>query len=208
MIIGRTKYEDIKHTETKLSKSRYFQIRDTVWMTLIECKIHKLPLELDLILNHYHISYCTYEKINSNNNINQDILNATKLYLGFTFIDKKNNITIYFNNNISLTLKRFTIAHEIGHIILKHQNIDNLILEKEANMFAARLLMPTGPLNAMKIESSEEIAQICKVSIEAATYRFKRLQMLKGRGKFASSPLEQKLLDNFNDYIVNFNYNK
>jgi len=59
---------------------------------------------------------------------------------------------IYVNSNDSVVRQRFTIAHELGHIQLHTKRIDRDIvisrktdtglLEKEANVFAASLLMP------------------------------------------------------------------
>lgn len=77
--------------------------------------------------------------------------NAT---LGFTMI-KENDTIIFTNSSYRLSREIFTLAHEIGHVVL-HMNIehsfidDNATLsdnyeddkEKEANYFAACLLMP------------------------------------------------------------------
>lgn len=69
---------------------------------------------------------------------------------GFTDLDKKN---IYINENDPSYRQSFTVAHELGHIVLQHQpdkvgvlfrntNIPTTDEEKEANAFAANLLMP------------------------------------------------------------------
>lgn len=65
------------------------------------------------------------------------------------------NQTIYINSSESAYRKRFTIAHEIGHIVLHGRDSDrvdyrkqigfasgNEMAEIEANRFAAELLMP------------------------------------------------------------------
>jgi Zn-dependent peptidase ImmA (M78 family) len=70
------------------------------------------------------------------------------------FYDDKNKI-IYVNINDKPVRKLFTIAHELGHIFLGHKNYSVLFRipkvkeeedyseeEKEANSFAAHLLMP------------------------------------------------------------------
>ncbi len=51
--------------------------------------------------------------------------------------------TIAFNPNTSWVRRRFTIAHEIGHLLMGHTcSSDNENAETEANKFAAELLMP------------------------------------------------------------------
>ncbi|PTJ37537.1 hypothetical protein BU021_12265, partial [Staphylococcus simulans] len=66
----------------------------------------------------------------------------------------ENNI-IYLNSNHHENRKRFTMAHELGHFLLRHQGVNyrtskkeiyeglhDYINEREANSFAAELLMP------------------------------------------------------------------
>lgn len=75
--------------------------------------------------------------------------------LGFT-MKKDDDVIIYINSSVRLSRQIFTLAHEIGHVFL-HINgenpfIDNITTitasdvderEKEANYFAACLLMPS-----------------------------------------------------------------
>jgi Zn-dependent peptidase ImmA (M78 family) len=62
---------------------------------------------------------------------------------GYTVIEEnKNRATIFYNDDIeSKERKRFTIAHEIAHIVLKHQD-HNEQNEQEADTFASQLLLP------------------------------------------------------------------
>ena len=91
------------------------------------------------------------------------------------------NPTIAFNKNHRWCRRRFTIAHEIGHYMMKtgHENIEPALdgtdsIEVEANEFAAELLMP---LKEFKkdckngITSIDEIAEKYQVSKEAAGWR-------------------------------------
>ena len=67
-------------------------------------------------------------------------------------VENNDNYIIFLNEEMIESRKRFTIAHEIGHILLGHHHKDgyNLIandgldtdVEKEANMFARILLCP------------------------------------------------------------------
>lgn len=75
--------------------------------------------------------------------------------LGFT-IKKDNDIVIFTNSCSRLSREIFTLAHEIGHVILHLEDTDSFIdnrvtinggstdeKEQEANYFAACLLMPS-----------------------------------------------------------------
>lgn len=76
--------------------------------------------------------------------INFDIGNIN----GFTsYIQKNNRPLIFVNNNYSLDNLRFTLAHELGHIVLhsnKEQSKEN---EEEANEFASEFLMPKNAIS-------------------------------------------------------------
>lgn len=66
---------------------------------------------------------------------------------GVSLISDKGNHIIIVNRNMSNDRKRFTLAHELGHILM-HQNVDFIISEsrdreKEANAFASEFLMPS-----------------------------------------------------------------
>ena len=101
-----------------------------------------------------------------------------------------NSKTIYLNQSDTVQHKRFTIAHELGHWRLHSKFLeDNPDLgiyyrrpiggetddkEKEANCFAANLLVPLSQLeNFSKTCSDAELAKIFAVSFQVIGYRKK-----------------------------------
>lgn len=105
--------------------------------------------------------------------------------------------TIYISQNIHLHRQRFTIAHELGHYLI-HKKQDNSYKgvrfrsqfvasqekkeEREANVFASLLLMPTQFLEEdlqKKLEISEEfvmeLSQKYQVSPIAMTIRIEKM---------------------------------
>lgn len=50
--------------------------------------------------------------------------------------------TIYYNDNLTRERIRFTIAHELGHLILMHPDTGDEAYEHEADLFANYLLAP------------------------------------------------------------------
>lgn len=100
---------------------------------------------------------------------------------------------IKYNPNDSVKRQRFTIAHELGHHMLKHghsfrDNKKNFTLndfdhrEVAANKFAAELLMPSDAISVMinqrNISSVAELAKMFDVSIAAMKYRLENLGYL------------------------------
>lgn len=103
------------------------------------------------------------------------------------FIDPKTR-TIYVNKDDSDTRKAFTIAHELGHWILHRDKLEQSPekyavlyrkpiggekddVEKEANCFAAHLLVPRKLLDEFRSENDNVIASIFGVSPELIGYR-------------------------------------
>ena len=58
-----------------------------------------------------------------------------------TFADGKYPV-IVINANFSVERKRFTLLHELGHILMPIQSIQNSEIEKFCNSFASELLLP------------------------------------------------------------------
>jgi Zn-dependent peptidase ImmA (M78 family) len=106
------------------------------------------------------------------------------------FITISNGIPIlYVNSDDSQNRKNFTVAHELGHWILHKDRVEsdpNLAilfriplgtlnkdpLEKEANAFAAELLVPKEMLDKLKDnKSAKDLAAIFEVSEEVIGYR-------------------------------------
>jgi len=116
---------------------------------------------------------------------------------------QKGRPIIGVNARHSLNRQRFTIAHEIGHIVLHPQltlHIDDTFAvklrsdksrrgddadEKEANLFAAELLMPgdllTGDIRRMGVRDLHdeqrivELAKSYRVSTQAMTIRLQQV---------------------------------
>lgn len=69
---------------------------------------------------------------------------------GVSFITDKGFPVIIINKNFSNDRKRFTVAHELGHILLHNDNNYPVSAyrekEKEANVFAGEFLMPEGEI--------------------------------------------------------------
>ncbi|MCD6594450.1 ImmA/IrrE family metallo-endopeptidase [bacterium] len=109
---------------------------------------------------------------------------------GITMKSAKLSI-IVINKNLSITRQRFTIAHELGHIIMPHKSdfyvcyskkTKNKLMERDANRFAGEILMPQPMIAELwgKYESNprnrvEAIAKIMKISTSALRVRIREL---------------------------------
>lgn len=127
----------------------YHDIERIVNSLIGKAQIEKAPVNIETICHNHDIAL---ESIEAEDNLS-----------GFFLVNDNNKKVIGFNKNHSQNRIRFTIAHELGHFQLHYKNdqkffIDNgaskffrndvsslgtLKQEREANAFAAALLMPT-----------------------------------------------------------------
>ena len=75
---------------------------------------------------------------------------------------------IYYNEKKALACIRFTLAHEIGHAVLNHQNEDDLGAEREANCFARNLLCPLPIATALEAKTEDDYVSVFNVSNQMA----------------------------------------
>ena len=207
MIIGRTNCKaELTNPEQSLSKERYYFISHLSRDCLIKSKINSLPVSLNTIVKYFKLKVISYKKIKE---LKLEVYyNLMQNNYGFSQKDKNGNYAIFYDNELPIGTQRFTIAHEIGHILLFHFDSPIKTREKEANMFAARLLMPMCILHECKVKSAQEIKSMCDVSIISAEYRYKRLLLVEPRNKFYTDKNEAKLKKFFNPFIKKYLKNK
>lgn len=181
----------------------YKGVRDSAWKCLIANDISSFPVNILGIAKRCGIR----------------VLKNTTTYVlapkehGRTFCDGDYWYIVY-NDQEPTELSRFTLAHELGHILLGHdialakyagviQISGKPKSEQQADMFAIRLLCPACIIWALCLHSAEDIASYCRVPLSIAKLRAKRMEELYARNKFLTSPLEKQLYDNFSNYIRN-----
>ncbi len=117
-----------------------------------------------------------------------------------------------YDDSMPLSRVRFTIAHELGHILLGHEIVAGFshfrkiqegkpIEETQADEFAARVLAPACVLWALGASTADDIAALCGISKQAAQTRAQRMAVLRKRNKFLTHPLEKKLFAQFQPWI-------
>lgn len=205
---------------------RYTEIRDADWQLILDLKIKELPVKISEILSVLGIKAYTYKE-NYRNLVHFGLEDVMKSCAAFT-LHLNGQYIIFYDESKLPERTRFTLAHELGHIILgsgfKQTQTGMLITtrnsepsendspeETEANMFAARLLAPSCVLHELKLFTAEDIMKYCDITKTAANFRLKRLMLLenrnerflrdRGHGCYYISPLEQKVRQQFDEYI-------
>lgn len=112
---------------------------------------------------------------------------------------------------------RFSKAHELGHIVLKHftefeqpdsysiyKSAAYQVLEREADMFAAELLAPTPILKKLSLFDVERIKRLCDISTAAADITISDMNLDLN----VSEAEKNSVLRRFHRYIYTKEYNK
>ncbi len=128
----------------------------------------KFP-EIDIfhIINKFeNIFLCSYskfaEKLDATHN--EFAYNFASSEHGFTIANyNKNKFIICYNNWKDETTIKFTLAHELGHVVLKHK-ADNQTARKEADCFARNLLCPIPVSDGFSLESVSDYAKCFNIS--------------------------------------------
>lgn len=204
---------------------QYQVSRDSAWRIMIDLGIDRLPIRVSSVCKQLGIQISSLQ---SAQHVLKKILPSdymAEIRDGLAIM-WQGRPYVFYNAEASHGRNRFTLAHELGHVVLGHLNprwkgtafrtesdplSNHAPMEREANVFASRLLAPAGVLMQIGIQSAAEIAALCDISQQAAEYRWKRLQLLyerdakfkaqRGHGTVGMSPLERQVLQQFADYI-------
>lgn len=140
--------------------------RDLAKKVIKDTKIKEAPVSLQVVINHLQKEFdLTVSRIDLSKGVSGLLVRCSELDTEY--------YSIGFNQNEPWCRRRFTIAHEIGHLLFGHTcskgggSKDNN--EKEADVFAAELLMPTSLIKKdfLRLSNIPDLAKLYRVSEQA-----------------------------------------
>ena len=194
-----------------MNYQNYQQARDAAWRILIDCNVRELPVSMGAICKQLGVRLYSYQ--DAKQSIQNRGLSEVVTHTDGLSLYSNDTPIILFDNTLPPSRIRFTVAHEIGHIVLGHvmpgqatcrnrePSPNDDPAETAANQFAARLLAPACVLWGLNLHTPEEISRVCGISMTAARFRADRMQILYQRGKFLTSPLERLVYERFGEFI-------
>lgn len=172
----------------------YKDSRDASWKFLLKHKIRKLPVDLKKLTSEMKIA------------VKNDVSGVLEPSERGKVIRDRKHTTIIIRPSDTCQ-NRFTIMHEIGHIVFGHTEKSYVKTDDDeytAERFAIDVLAPACVLWGLDIHSAEDIQQLCQISFTSAKRRAERMETLYRRNMFLSHPLERKVFAQFSGFISKY----
>lgn len=185
--------------QTRLERAK---LEGRLFYNSLDPSLKKLPIDVNAIINaHSNWSFLVKDLYDEDG------------YTIFKYKKKKKKFLICIDQFAMVERKRFTVSHEIGHIVLGHFEeyymktltpYEEYVLDKEADMVAGELLMPYDHMLEYYNWSTKGLTNRFHVSKEAAQVRLdilnKDFMFLRDIGKYDDTDELNNFLSLVNNY--------
>ena len=120
--------------------------------------ITSFPIDIFAVITALGYKLLTYREIATD----EIQLQKMKLISGDAFVIRKTKVICYNDQVLSKNRIRFSLAHEVGHIVMMSDD------EDVADAFAAALLAPKSIVFARQIRTAKKISEVFKISVSSA----------------------------------------
>ena len=184
----------------RLCSERYEEIDKEVIRMFSRIKVNSFPIDCFDVCNQLGIKVYTYGEVKDTEK--EAFLEISKDGCS-CLIELSEGVFeywIFYNEEMRKERIKFTIFHELGHIILGHTEESDLA-ESEANHFAAYALAPPPLVHQAKIEDYTDIADIFDISVTSAYYAMSRYQNWLQYGSYDYLEHEEQVIRLFKPYM-------
>ena len=190
-------------------KPRYSYARQRAYRLLCELEIDRLPIDPWAIANalpNVHVLKWSELRDNCHQadplSIDEEGADAKTQHIR----GRDDYLVVYDDRVLSPGRIRWTVAHEIGHIVLGHlvsfdatalcrgslTEAEYYVLEREADCFAVNLLAPMTIMNRIpSVKTAYDYMEMCELSEEASKNCLEELSLLKS-GKRIPFPTKEE----------------
>lgn len=162
--------------------------------TFKTCDTRSFPFDCRQALQEYGYRVFTYQELGRKN---PELYELCISCSDEAYRDAAARIVAY-NNTRPWRRIRFSLAHELGHIVLEHKQ-ETAGNETAANAFASRLLAPRIAIHHAKCANHAEVAHIFELSLKAADYAFQDYRRWRRMAGYRISAIDQDIYDHFYD---------
>ncbi|MBE5966421.1 MAG: ImmA/IrrE family metallo-endopeptidase [Lachnospiraceae bacterium] len=141
----------------------YEHIKSATLKVFIDCNVKSFPIDCFEILEFYKLKAHSYESLPAK--LKEYCIKYSDDALNYK--DK-----ICYNSDLPPGRIRFSLMHELGHVILKHSQNRTQELEQEANFFASNILAPRMAIHYAGCKNQNDVSKLFHITDEAAHYAF------------------------------------
>lgn len=145
----------------------YSLILKSIIDVYISSNVLSFPVDCQDLISDQGYRVYTYRQLAWKSSELREMCNT---YSEDSFRDGFSKIVAY-NDLLPQRRIRFSLAHELGHIVLQHKK-STPDTEKEANFFASNLLAPRMAIHYARCKNETDVAKVFELSQEAARYAF------------------------------------
>lgn len=154
----------------RLRNNRYEEIKRLVVCLYKECGIHTYPISYQEICKKMGIILIPYSELSERKQNAAKELSSDGFHLLIQDLHSGELVRlIYYNDSNTRERIRWTILHEIGHIVLDHSE-ESELAESEANFFAKYALAPPPLVHAAGCKDFIDIMVKFDLSVTASLY--------------------------------------
>lgn len=156
-----------------------------------ECGIYSFPINCFEILDAYSIPHLAYGSQSLSNRDNCRMISDD----AFTLTGK-----VFYNEENCHGRVRFSLMHELGHILLEHRSDEHDLVEQEANYFASNILAPRMAIHYSGCKNEQDVSTLFDITYECARYAFQDYRRWhRFRVYHQMSRLDQAMYQHFYD---------
>lgn len=167
------------------------QIQWRILDVFVECEVQSFPVNIFKLIEHYGYEIFEYS--------DQSIMKQAacmKVSEDAFRVNKR----VYYNDTVAPFRRRFSLAHELGHIILSHTEPYTLRMEKEANYFASNILAPRIAIHYAQCKNATHIENRFNLSRSASKIAYEDyLQWRYSITQYGIRKIDKCIHDHFYD---------
>lgn len=163
----------------------YDKIKYAVLNVYEKCSINRLPFDCTYIITTMGYSCVKYSDLKEDGHLACLELSEDAHTIG--------NV-IYFNSKKTKRRIRFSLMHELGHLVLDTED------ETEANVFASNILAPSMAVHYSNIRNVRELSNLFDISLECAKYAIETCEKWEySVKKYGMTDIDKKMYNHFYD---------
>lgn len=169
------------------------QILERTLQVFRECEIFSFPFNCIEPFSHYGYKVFSYGELRSKS---KELYDFCMEYSEDSFRDGNSKIVAYNDSEVNRKRVRFSLMHELGHIVLNHYG-GSEHNEQEANYFASNILAPRMAIHYAHCMNHAEVSEVFHISLEAADYAFQDYRRWRRLAVYHMSALDWEMYRHF-----------